>query len=332
MSNSDTGKLSLDDAIIDYLSKKAVADQTEKLALARISSKMEISIEQVDLSIKRLSTKNLVRKVYVQGKVGFELTPKGKLAIEVLAKTETARITRQLQEAIQQERKAKLRSGTVNKMKSIEEEWQRYQMPDGKMIDKITQDATNFLAATKEIEDKQPFCHIDPQNYDQKFSQYKLQIENLAEQNSNLTKAVNNYAKIKNSLVSISADIESINKTINKYEPIAEATAQVIQLKTSIDRLKSIQSQLANFDMDQLAQFEELKTKLEVNSRLLETLKRPTHEFTPIKMENSAEKTNLYPDPEGPIKFGPKKTSRYPLEEKCSKCGTKRRLTTVDIG
>ena len=330
-SNGDTGKLSIDDAIIDYLSKKGITDQTEKLALARISSKMEISSEQVEMSINRLSAKNLIRKVYLQGKVGFELTPRGKSAIEVLAKAETARITRQLQEAIHQERKAKLRSGTVNKMKSIEDEWQNYQMPDRKLIDKIEQEATKFLAATKEIEDKQPFCHIDPQNYDQKFSQYKPQIENLTEQNNNLTKAVNNYAKIKNYLLSISADIESINKTINKYEPIAEATAQVSQLKTSLCRLKSIQSQLENFDKDQLAQFEELKTQLGDNSRLLEILKRPTHEFTPIKRENLAEKTTLYPDPEGPIKYG-RKTSGYPLEEKCSKCGTKRRLTTVDIG
>ena len=292
---------------------------------------MEISSEQVEMSINRLSAKNLIRKVYLQGRVGFELTPRGKSAIEVLAKAETARITRQLQEAIHQERKAKLRSGTVNKMKSIEDEWQNYQIPDRKLIDEIEQEAAKFLAATKEIEGKQPLCHIDPQNYDQEFSQYKPQIENLAEQNNNLTKAVNNYAKIKNCLLSISADIESINKTINKYETIAEAKAQVSQLKASLGRLKSIQSQLENFDKDQLAQFEELKTQLGGNFRLLEILKRPTHEFTPIKKESLAEKTTLYPDPEGPIKYS-RKTSGYPLEEKCSKCGTTRRLTPVDIG
>ncbi|MGA3290639.1 MAG: hypothetical protein ABSD42_10420 [Candidatus Bathyarchaeia archaeon] len=330
-SNDDTGKLLIDDAIMDYLSKKGVTDQTEKLALARISNKMEISNEQVEMSINRLSAKNLIRKVYLQGRVGFELTPRGKSAIEVLAKAETARITRQLQEAIHQERKAKLRSATVNKMKSIEDKWQNYQMPDRKLIDKIEQEATKFLAATKEIEDKQPLCYIDPQNYDQKFSQYKPQIENLAEQNNNLTKAVNNYAKIKNYLLSMSADIENINKTINKYEPIAEATAQVNQLKTSVDRLKSIQSQLENFDRTQLAQFEELKTQLEENSRLLEILKRPTHEFTPIKRESLAEKTTLYPDPEGPSKYR-RQTSGYPLEEKCCKCGTKRKLIPVDLG
>jgi len=292
---------------------------------------MEISSEQVEMSINRLSAKNLIRKVYLQGKVGFELTPRGKSAIEVLAKAETARITRQLQEAIHQERKAKLRSGTVNKMKSIEDEWQNYQMPDRKLIDEIEQEATKFLAATKEIEARQPLCHVDPQNYDQEFSQYKPQIENLTEQNNHLTKAVNNYAKTKNYLTSISADIESINKTINKYEPIAEATAQVSQLKTSLCRLKSIQSQLDNFDKDQLSKFEKLKSQLGDNSRLLEILKKPTHEFTPIKRESLEKKTTRYPDPEGPIKYD-HKTSVYPLVEKCSKCGTKRRSTSVDIG
>jgi DNA-binding MarR family transcriptional regulator len=330
-SNGDTGKLSIDDAIIDYLSKKGITDQTEKLALAQISSKIKISSAQVEVSINRLSAKNLIRKVYLQGRVGFELTPRGKAAIEVLAKAETERITRQLQESIHQERKAKLRSGTVNKMKSIEDEWQNYLMPDRKLIDEIGQEATKFLVATKEIEDKQPLCHIDPQNYDQEFSRYKPQIENLSEQNNKLTKAVNNYAKIKSYLLSISADIESINKTINKYEPIAEATAQVSQLKASLGRLKSIQSQLENFDKNQLSQFEELKTQLGVKSRLLEVLKKPTHEFTPIKTESLAEKTTRDPDPEDPIKYG-YKTSGYPLVEKCSKCGTKRRSTPVDIG
>ena len=329
-SDGDTGKLSIDEAIIDFVSKKVLTDQTEKLVLARISSKMEISSEQVELSINRLSAKNLIRKVYLQGKVGFELTPRGKSATEVLAKAETSRITRQLQEAIHQERKAKLRSGTVNKMKSIESEWQKYQVPDRKLIDTIMQEATKFLAATKEIEAKQPMCHIDPQNYDQKFSQYKPQIENLTEQNNSLNKTVNNYAKIKNCLLSISVDIEGINKTINRYEPIAEAAAQVSQLKTILCRLKSIQSQLENFDKDQLAHFEELKTQLGDDSRLLEVLKRPTHEFTPIKRE-TLEKIALYPDPEGPIKYG-RKTSRGQLVEKCSKCGKERKSTPVDIG
>jgi len=330
-SDSDTGKPSIDDAIMNYLSKKGVSDQTEKLALARISSKMGLSSQEAEMSINRLSAKNLIRKVYFQGKVCFELTPKGKSTIEVLAKAETARITKQLQEAIHQERKAKLRSSTVNKIKSIEEKWQRDQIPDRKLLDEIEHEAAKFFAATKEIEGKQPFCQIDPQNYDQQFSQYKPQIENLAEQNNKLTKAVNSFAKIKNCLLPISADIESINKTINKYEPIAEAAAQVSQLKASLVRLKSIQSQIENFDKNQLARFEVLRVQLEDNFRLLEILKRPTHEFTPIKRESSAEKITLYPDPEGPIKYS-RKTSGYLLEEKCGRCGTTRRLKPVDIG
>jgi hypothetical protein len=316
---------------MDYLSKKCVTDLTEKLALARISSKMEISNEQVEMSIIRLNAKNLIRKIYLQGKVGFELTPRGKLAIDVLAKAETARITKQLQEAIHQEQKAKLRSGTVNKIKSIENEWQNYPMPDNKLIDSLEQEATKILAATKEIRDKQPLCDLNPQNYDQEFLQYKPHIEKLTEQNNILTQAVNSYAKIKNYLPSISVDIKSINQAIRKYEPIAEATAQVNQLKNSLCILKSIQSKLENFDKDQIARFGELTTQLGDNYRLLEILKKPTHEFTPIKRESLAENTTGYSNPEGPIKDG-HKTSGYPLVEKCSKCGTKRRSTPVDIG
>jgi predicted transcriptional regulator len=330
-SNDDTGTKSLDDAIMDYLSKKEIIDQTEKLALARISNKMEITIQQVETSLGRLSTKSLIRKVYLQGKVGFELTPRGKSAIEVLAKVETARITRQLQEAISQERKAKLRSGTVNKMKLIADDWQNYQIPDIKLIDEIEHDATKFLLSAKEIEGKQPLCYVDPRNYDRDFSEYKPQVEKLAEQNSNLNQAVAKYAKINNYLVSISADIESINKTIKKYEPIADAKIQVDQLKTILSGLKSVQSQLENFDKAQLAYFEELKTQLGNNYKVLEVLKRPTHEFTPIKRETLVEQANLDPDPECPIKYG-RKTSEYPLVEKCGKCGTKRRPTPFDIG
>jgi hypothetical protein len=330
-SKNDTGKLSIDDAIMDYLSKKSITDQTEKLALARISSKMEISSQQVEMSINRLSAKNLVRKIYLQCKVGFELTPRGKSAIEVLAKAETDRITRQLQEAIRQEQRAKLRLVAVNKMKSIEDEWQNYQVPDRKLIDQIEQDANRLLAETKRIEDNQPSCHINPKNYDLEFSQYKPQIDNLTEQNNNLTKAVNNYAKIKKCQLSISADIERIKKNIYKYEPIEEATAQVSKLKTSLSNLKSIQSQLENFDMNQLSKFEAFKTRLEENARLLELLKKPTHEFTPINRESLAETTTLYSDPEGPIKYG-HKTSGYTLVEKCNKCGKKRRSTPIDIG
>jgi predicted transcriptional regulator len=331
MSNNEPGKPSIDDAIMDYLSKKSVIDQTEKLAIARISSKLEISSEQVEKSISILSAKNLIRKVYLQGKIGFELTPKGKSAIEILAKAETARISRQLQEAIDKERKAKLRSNAVNKIKSIEEEWQNYQIPDGKLIDEIEQEATKFIATTKENAAKQPFCYKDPQNYEQEFSQYKLQIEKLIEQSIHLTKLVNNYERIKNYLSSILGDIEGVIKTINKYEPIEEATVQVNELKTSLCRLKSIQFQLESFDKDQLSRFVELKAQLGDNSRLLEVLKKPTHEFTQIKRETLAENTILYPDPECPIKYN-YKTGGSPLVEKCGKCGTKRKSTPVDIG
>ena len=87
---------------------------------------------------------------------------------------------------------------------------------------------------------------------------------------------------------------------------------------------------MTKFDNGQLFQFEELKIQLGDNFRLLGNLRKPTHEFKPIKREN-LEKEVLYSDPEGPIKFG-LKTSGPPLVEKCSKCGTKRRSTPVDIG
>jgi DNA-binding MarR family transcriptional regulator len=330
-SNDDTGKLSIDDAIIDYLSKKSISDQTEKLVFAQICSKMQITREQAEMSINSLSTKNFIRKIYFQGKIGFELTPKGKGAIEALAKAETARITRQLQESIHEQRKAKLRVSTVKKMKSIEDEFQNYQIPDRTLIDEIEQETTKFLAATKESQNKQPICHLDPQNYDQEFLKYKSQIESLIEQNNNLTKAVSNYAKITNYQITLSADIERIIKAIKKYEPLTEATAQVSQLKTSLYKLKPIQAQLENFDKNQLSQFEKLKTQLGDNSKLLEILKKPTHEFTPIKRETGTEKAPLNPDPEGPINDG-YKTSGYTLVEKCSKCGAKRRSKPVDLG
>jgi hypothetical protein len=95
--------------------------------------------------------------------------------------------------------------------------------------------------------------------------------------------------------------------------------------------LKLIQSQLEHFDKDMLGRFEEFEVQLGVNFRLLETLKRSTHEFKPINSEILTEKTSLVPGPEGAIKYS-RKTSEHPLEEKCIKCGAKRRLTTVDIG
>jgi hypothetical protein len=329
--NDDTAQSSIDDVIMDFLFKKGITDQTEKMAISRISNKTEISGEQVEASLKRLSVKNLIRKIYSQGRVGFELTPRGRLAIDALAKAQTIRITQQLQEAISQQRKAKLRLSAVNKIKAVEEEWQNCQIPDKKLIDKIEQDTKEFLSTTKEIESKQPFCHIDPQNYERLFSLYKPQIENLAEQNSNLIRAVNNYAKTKNYQLSISSDIENVTKAISRYESVPESAAQVSQLKTFLINLKLIQSQLDIFDQNQLSRFEELKTQLGNNFRLLELLKKPTHEFTSIRRENLTAQPNGEPDPECPIKYA-SKTSGYSSVEKCSKCGTKRKPTPFDIG
>lgn len=332
MSNDEANKQSIDEAVIDFLSKKGgITDQTEKLALGRIISKIGTSLQQAEISINRLSSKNLIRKIFLQGKVGFELTPKGKSVLEALSKAETDRITKQLQEAIQKEQKAKQRLSAVKRIKSIEDEWQNYRIPDNKLMDNIEQEATRLLMATKVIKEKQPFCDLNPQNYDTEFLQYKIKIEKLIGQDSNLTQAVDNYVKIKNDLLSISTDIGKINRNINKYEYLAEATDQVNQLKTSIDKLKLIESQLANFEMGQLARFMELRTQLRENSRLLENLKKPTHEFKPIKIATSPEKTVQYFDTEGPINDG-YKTSGYPLMEKCSKCGAKRKSTRIDIG
>ena len=331
MSNDQANKPSIDDAIIDFLSKKSgVTDQTEKLALARITTKIGISLQEAEISINRLSSKNLIRKIYVQDKVGFELTPKGKSALEALAKAETDRITKKLQEAIEQEQKAKQRLNAVKKVKSIENGWQNCRIPDNKPMDNIEQEVVKLLSATKEIIEKQPICEVNPQNYDQEFLQYKAQIEKLIGQNSNLTQAVDKYAKIKDDQVSISADIQNIKRNINKYESLAEATVQVNELKISLEKLKLIQSQLEIFEKEMLTRFIALKTELRDNSRLLENLKKPTHEFKPIKIATETEIAGYF-DTEGPINDG-HKTSGYPLMEKCSKCGTKRKSTRVDIG
>lgn len=93
MASSEAEK-SLDDIIMDLLSKSEVVDQTEKIVLARIASKTQTSPNQVQTSLNALSSKNFVRRIYLQGKVGFELTPKGKDAIEALAKARADRITR----------------------------------------------------------------------------------------------------------------------------------------------------------------------------------------------------------------------------------------------
>jgi len=331
MSGDVVNKQSIDEAIIDFLSKKGgITDQTEKLALARITGKIGTILQEVEISINRLSSKNLIRKIYVQGKVGFELTPKGKSALDALAKAETDRITKKLQDAIEQEQKAKQRLNAVKKTKSIENQLQKYKAPDNKLMDNIEQEAIKLLLTTKEIKEKQPICEINPQNYDQEFLQYKSQIEKLIGQNSNLTQTVDNYAKIKNDQASISADIQNIKRTINKYEPLAEATAQVNELKNSLGKIELIQSQLETFDNEKLTRFIALRMELRNNSRLLEMLKKPTHEFKPIKIATETEIAGYF-DTEGPINDG-HKTSGYPLMEKCGKCGIKRKSTRFDIG
>jgi predicted transcriptional regulator len=330
MSSSDANKSSIDDAIIDLLFKSEVADQTEKLALVRIANKTQTSLDQVQMSLNALSSKNFVRRIYFQGKVGFELTPKGKAALEALAKARADRITKQLQESISQQRKAKLRAGIVSKMLSLGEKWQSYIVPDKKLMSETEKQAITLLTLIKEVESKQPLCHVCLHNYDQEFVQYKSQIEKLIEQNSSLNKAISNYIKVKECQQLISSDIENVSKAINRYEPLPEVVAQVSQLKTALSTLTLIQAQLNDFDKDQLFKFEEFRSQLADHFRLLESLRKPTHEFRTIKRE-SPDTPILYQDPEGPIIYN-RKTSTYPLEEKCSKCGTKRKATPVNIG
>jgi DNA-binding MarR family transcriptional regulator len=331
MSNTGIDESSTDAAIMRYLVKNSVVDQTEKMALARISAKLQISSEQVEKSINSLSAKNLVRKVYIQRRVGFEVTPKGKVVLDTLAKIETARITARLQEAIQQERNAKRRVGAINKLQDSADKWRNFEMPDAKLMDEIAQEAAKFLAVTKEAQARQPLCTVDPENYDQEFAKYKVVVEQLIEQNSKLSRAVNSYAKIEDYSDSISADIKSITNGISRYEPMAEAAAQISQLKASVGILNSIQSQLNSFDKAKLSHFEQLKVQLGENSRLLDALKKPTHEFTQIKEKHLPENTNDYSDPELPIKSSGK-TTGYSMLEKCIKCGAKRKFTPVTIG
>jgi|WetSurMetagenome_2_1015567.scaffolds.fasta_scaffold105275_1 DNA-binding PadR family transcriptional regulator len=329
-STDNKDKLFSDDALMDFLSKKTIADKTEKMAFTRIGGKMGLSNEQVESGLSRLCAKNLVRKVYFQGGVGYELTPKGKSALEAVAKAETDRITKQLKEAINEDRKAKLRSGAFKKLLSVEDKWQTLELPARNLMAEIEQEAAKLLAATKEIEAKQPLCQNGPESYNTEFSRYKGQIEKLAEQNKNLTKAVKVYAQIGNYQEAILADVNDISKAIGRYAFVPDAEAQVSQLKVSLGKLKAIQVQLEAFDKPQLSRFEELKAKLEENARLLEPLGKPTHEFAPIKRESAA-KTNRFSDPEGLVR-SVGETGRYALEEKCTKCGVKRRSTPVNIG
>lgn len=216
-------------------------------------------------------------------------------------------------------------------MISIEDKWKNYKVPDKNQMESLELEASRLLAETKDAQAKQPLCHANPQGYDQEFQQYKTQIENFTTQNNNIYKAVNNYAQLKPALLSISADIERTSKTIIKYEPEPEASAQINKLKTSLTQIKQTQSQLETFGDDQLSRMEELKTKLAENAKILETLRKPTHEFAVIKREVMKEKTTRYPDPELPIILD-RQTSRAPLEEKCIRCGTKRKSTPVNIG
>lgn len=301
------------------------------MALSRISSKVQTSPEQAQRSLERLCAKNWVRRYKLPGKVSYELTPKGETALEAYAKARRERITNQLQQAIQQQQKAKLRTNILNKMISIEDKWKNYKVPYKNQMDPLELDAAKILAETKETQDKQPMCQVNPQCYDQEFQRYKTQIENLTIQNNNIFKAINLYAQINPALLSISVDIEKTSKTIVKYEAEPEASFQINKLKTLLTQLEQIQSQLETFGNDQLSRIEELKTKLAENAKILEALKKPTHEFTIIKREVKTEKTTQYPDPELPI-IHDRQTSRGPFEEKCIKCGTKRKSTPVNIG
>jgi predicted transcriptional regulator len=324
-------KSSTDDTIMEYLSKKSVVDQTEKLVLARIGTKLGISSEQAETGVKSLSAKNLIRKTYFQGRVGYEITPKGKAAIEALAKAETARVTKQLQESIHQERIAKVRSSTIKKILSAVDDWKSIQLPDKNLIEETAQEATKFLLIATEAEAKRPFCHILHESYNQEFSGYKAKIEELIEQSRGMVRTVNNFAKIKDYLELVSKDVDSINRAIRKYEPIAEAEAQVNQLRIGLAILKSTQYQLQTFDTETLARFQDLKAQLADCSRILEGLKRPTHEFASIKKESSTENTVMYSDPECPIKYSYDKSGQ-PSLEKCSKCGIKRKSIPINIG
>jgi DNA-binding PadR family transcriptional regulator len=329
-STDNKDKQPSDDALMGFLSKKTVSDKTEKLAFARIGGKMGLSSEQVESGLSRLCAKNLVRKIYFQGGVGYELTPKGKSALENVAKAEADRITKKLQEAIQEDRKAKLRVGAFKRLLSVEDKWHALELPSRNAMAEIEQDAAKLLAATKETEAKQPLCQNGPENYDQEFTHYETQVEKLAEQNRNLTRAANAYVQIRNYQIAISADVDGISRAVGRYALVPDADAQVAQLKTILGKLKAIQSQLEAFDKPQLSRFEMLKAKLEENARLLEPLGKPTHEFAPIKREDTS-KVNRFGDPEGLVR-SEGRMGKYALEEKCGKCGARRRSTPVNIG
>jgi predicted transcriptional regulator len=330
-SGSDAEGLSVDNAVMDYLSKKVVIDQSEKLALARLSGKLGLSSEELEKSIRSLGTRNFVRKIYLHGKVGFELTPKGESALRALTKAKAALVTRRLQEAIHQDRQAKLRFNMVNKLISVEDEWQNSEFPEKELMEKVERQIEHFSLDTKNIEAEQPFCDSCDGNYDEEFSRYRPRVDELVQQSINLSRTVNRYLKVKNYNVMILTDIGRFERAIRKYEPIVEASDQVSRLKTSVDRLRLIQAKLEGFDSEMLSRFEQLKIKLGSTFRLLEVLRRPTHEFMSVKREPSTEKTKLYQDPEYPIKYS-NNASGSQFVEKCRRCGAERDATPVTIG
>ena len=121
------------------------------MALTRISSRVQTSPEKAQRSLERLCSKNWVRKCKLPSKVSFELTPKGEAALEAYAKARRERISNQLQQAIQRQQKAKLRTNILNKMILIEDKWKNYKVPDKNQMDSLELDSVRFLEDTRDI-------------------------------------------------------------------------------------------------------------------------------------------------------------------------------------
>jgi hypothetical protein len=136
--------------------------------------------------------------------------------------------------------------------------------------------------------------------------------------------------QIRTCQVAISADVNGICRGIGRYAVLPEAGAEVSQLNVILGKLKAIQVQLNAFEEPQLTRFVNLEAALKENAQLLETLAKPTHEFAPIKREDVS-KVNRFGDPEGLVRSAVK-TRSYAVEEKCGKCGARRKSTPVGIG